>query len=156
MKQKRLKDGKSEVRGEFEAALLDQLLGTDFDAAAARLAALPPDQRRDILEQIAFDSLDPKAQQGYANLVRQQIPLDERAGSFAHIASELVDDQGYGKVDIFLDAARATPEERLAAARETAKSQVESLNNMGNLTRQSGTGWPAKRLIKSTGSREER
>jgi hypothetical protein len=140
-------DGKSEIGQQFEAALFDSLLAADFGAASARLTALPEDQRREILQQVSFAELSPDAQKAYANLVRQQVPQDERAGSFASIASELVDGQGYGKVDAFLNSVQATPEERIAAARQTAESQLEILSRKENLTRQdidSMRAWLAK------------
>lgn len=128
-------DGRSEERTRFEAALMQSLLSSDPNAASQRLADIPEDQRREVLEQIAFPELGPQDQKTYAELVRQLVPQDERAGSFAHIASELVDDSGYGKVSNFLDAVQATPAERAAAASQTAESRLQSLGLDGNVTR---------------------
>ncbi len=128
-------DGKSEVRSQFEAALMDSLISTDLAAANRRLSDLPEDQRREILEQISFPELSPEAQKAYAEMVRQLVPADEREGSFAHIASQLVDAEGYGKVSTFLDAVNASPEERAAAAKQTAESQLEQLGSEGTVTR---------------------
>ena len=128
-------DGRSEERTRFEAALMQSLLSADPNAASQRLAEIPEDQRREVLEQIAFPELGPQDQKTYAELVRQLVPQDERAGSFAHIASELVDDSGYGKVSDFLDAVQATPAERAAAASQTAESRLQSLGLDGNVTR---------------------
>lgn len=128
-------DGRSEERTRFEASLLQSLLSSDPSAASQRLANIPEDQRREVLEQIAFPELGPLDQKNYAELVRQLVPGDERAGSFAHIASELVDESGYGKVSNFLDAVQATPAERAAAASQTAESRMQSLGLTGTLTR---------------------
>ena len=128
-------DGRSEERTRFEASLLQSLLSSDPSAASQRLANIPEDQRREVLEQIAFPELGPLDQKNYAELVRQLVPGDERAGSFAHIASELVDESGYGKVSNFLDAVQATPTERAAAASQTAESRMQSLGLTGTLTR---------------------
>ena len=128
-------DGRSEERTRFEAALMQSLLTSDPNAAGQRLANIPEDQRREVLEQIAFPELGPQDQRTYAELVRQLVPQDERAGSFAHIASELVDDSGYGKVSSFLDAVQATPAERAAAAMQTAESRMQSLGMEGNVGR---------------------
>ena len=128
-------DGRSEERTRFEAALMQSLLTSDPNAASQRLANIPEDQRREVLEQIAFPELGPQDQKNYAELVRQLVPQDERAGSFAHIASELVDDSGYGKVSSFLDAVQATPAERAAAAMQTAESRMQSLGVEGAVTR---------------------
>ena len=130
-------DGKSEIRAEFEGALLDSLLPADPAAAAARLAALPEDQRREVLEQLSFSDLDPAAQASYAKLVRELIPADERAGSFAHIASQLVTEAGYDDVTAFLDGVQATPAERAAAAVQTAESRLELLALNSEVTRKS-------------------
>lgn len=130
-------DGKSEIRAQFEGALLDSLLPADPAAAAARLAALPEDQRREVLEQLSFSDLDPAAQASYAALVRDLIPADERAGSFAHIASQLVTEAGYDEVTKFLDGVQATPAERAAAAVQTAESRLELLALDGGATRDS-------------------
>lgn len=129
-------DGKSDALIGYEAALLESMLATAPEAVAARLAALPEDQRREVLEQISFQDLAGKVQQAYAALVRDLVPADERAGSFAHIASQLVDDSGFGKVSDFLDAVQATPAERAAAASQTAESHLEALDIRGEITRE--------------------
>jgi len=128
-------DGRSEERTRFEAALMQSLLSSDPNAAGQRLANIPEDQRREVLEQIAFAELGQQDQQAYAELVRQLVPQDERAGSFAHIASELVDGSGYGKVSDFLDAVQATPAERVASASQTAEARLQSLGLEGIVTR---------------------
>ncbi len=128
-------DGRSEERTRFEAALMQSLLSSDPNAASQRLADIPEDQRREVLEQIVFPDLGQQDQKTYAELVRQLVPQDERAGSFAHIASELVDDSGYGKVSNFLDAVQATPAERAAAASQTAESRLQSLGMDATVTR---------------------
>lgn len=133
-------DGKSEMRAQFEAALLGSLLAADSAAAGRRLAAMPEDQRREILEQLSFTELRPQDQTIYADLIRQLVPADERAGSFAHIASQLVDGTDYAKVTSFLAAVHATAEERAATAKQTAESQLESLGERGSVTRQDVDG----------------
>lgn len=122
-------DGRSEMRSQFEAALFESLISSDPASAGDRLAALPEDQRREVLQQIPFDELSPADQKAYADIIRQLIPVDERAGSFAHIASELVDGEadGYGKVGTFLDSVNATPDERAAAAMQAAESRFSLL-----------------------------
>lgn len=120
---------RNETRGLFEAALMGNLISTDPQAAAARLQALPEDQRREVLEQLPFAELSRADQLAYAEMIRMLVPTDERAGSFANIAGQLVDDRGFGKVTEFLDAVHATPDERAAAARQTAESVMENLND---------------------------
>lgn len=128
-------DGRSEMRVQFESALMASLIGADIHSAGQRLAAIPEEERREVLEQITFPDLALPEQKAYADLVRQLVPADERAGSFAHIAAQLVDGSGYGKVSGFLDSVNATADERAAAAVQTAESRLESLGLKGEVTR---------------------
>jgi len=128
-------DGKSEMRAKFESEVLETLLATDLNEAGRRLMALPEDQRREVLEELSFAELGSNEQLGYASLVRQLVPADERAGSFANVASQLVNDGGYEKVSAFLDAVQATPEERAVSAKQAAMSQLEMLAQDGEITR---------------------
>jgi len=128
-------DGRSQARLEFEGALVGELLAGNPDAASQRLAALPEDQRREALEQISFSELDPDARAAYAALVRGLVPQDERAGSFTHVISDLVQNSGFDEVDRFLDQIQATPEERAVSAREAANARFEEIANERPLTR---------------------
>ncbi|MES2441115.1 MAG: hypothetical protein V4584_18780 [Verrucomicrobiota bacterium] len=129
-------DGKSDMRVKFESALLETLLSTDLDAARSRLAAIPEEQRREVLEQLPFPDLGAPDQKAYADLVRDLVPSDERAGSFANIATQLIENGGsYDKVTAFLDSVQATPAERIASAIQTANSQLSSIALEGNVTR---------------------
>ena len=130
-------DGKSELRGQFEAALIETLMASDLEATSRRIAAMPEEQRREILQQLRFTELGPDGQMAYASLIRQLVPADEREGSFAYVVSQLVDDSGYDKVSAFLDRVQATPEERAASAKQAAESQLQTLSNSGNVTRES-------------------
>lgn len=130
-------DGRSDTLVQFEAGLMESLIGSDPNAAAQRLAMLPEEQRREVLERLPFEKLSPAEQQAYTTMVRGLVPGDERQGSFAHIASQLVDDTGYGKVSAFLDSVQATEAERAAAAKQTADSQLEQLAEEGKVNRQS-------------------
>lgn len=117
-------DGRSQARLDFEAALAASLLEMEDAAAAARIGLLPEDQRRQALEQIDFASLKPTARDAYADVVRGLIPADERDGSFAHIASQLAQTEGFQGVDAFLNSIAATPAEREVTARQAATAQM--------------------------------
>ena len=117
-------DGRSEARLEFEAALLGTLLDADPDAAARRVAVLPEDQRREMMEQISFTDLSDEAQKAYAGLIRNLVPEDERAGSFAYLVEDVAWEGGYDGVDAFLDLVGATTEERAVSARQAANSMI--------------------------------
>jgi hypothetical protein len=112
-----------------------ELLATHADAAAARIAALPEDQRREALEQISFSELDPQGMASYASLIRNLVPQDERAGSFTHLISDLVQSSGLDQVDEFLDLIRASPDERAVSAREAANARFEAIATERPLTR---------------------
>lgn len=128
-------DGRSEMRTHFESALMESLLGADPRAAEARLADLPEDQRREALQQMSFEELSASEQQAYAAMVRQLVPVDEQAGAFAHIASELGEEGGFDKTSAFLDSINATPEERAAAAVQAAETHLEKLDQDGVIDR---------------------
>ena len=129
-------DGKSEMRVKFESALLETLISTDLQTARQRIEAMPEDQRREMLENLTFTELSIEERKAYAELVRQCVPADERGGSFAHIATQLVDGQGFDGLSSFLDAVQASPAERFAAAKQGADAQLESLAREGDLDRQ--------------------
>ena len=129
-------DGRSDMRLQFEGALLANLLSSDPEAAGHRVAKLPETLRREVLQQVSFGDLTPEARNTYAALVRNLVPQDERAGSFAHLASELVGSGGFEGVSGFLDSVNASPQERVAAAMDAANSHLEELGQNGQVTSQ--------------------
>lgn len=129
-------DGRSELRMQYEGALLASLLESDPDAASQRLAAMPEDQRREVLQQMTFSELSEGSQKAYTALVRGLVPSAEREGSFAHIAGELVSNEGFSEVGNFLDGVNASTAERVAAAKEAADSHLEQLAENGKITAQ--------------------
>ncbi len=130
-------EGRNDMRAWLEAALMESLLPADFQSAASRLAAIPEDQRREVLERLPFSDLTPEDREAYASLVREFVPQDERAGSFAHMASQLAGENGYENVTAFLDSVQATPLERAAAARQTAESQIHLMSLTGEVNGES-------------------
>jgi len=127
-------DGRSDVRLQFEGALMESLLGSDPSAAARRLSELPEDQRREVLQQVPFGELSEESRNAYTDLVRNLVPADEREGSFAHIATELVGSGDYADVSAFLNGVHATPSERSAAAGDAADSKLSQLAMEGKVT----------------------
>ncbi len=129
-------DGRSEMRTKFESEEIAMLISSDLDAASQRLLALPEDQRREVLEQLSFAELTPDQQRAYANLVRNLVPEDERAGSFANIASQLAEAGTYQSVSSFLDSVQATPDERAVSAKQAVTTHLETLGQSGEINRQ--------------------
>lgn len=123
-------DGKSQLRLNFETNLIAQLISTDPAAAAARIAALPPDQRKDALGSWQFRKLKDEEQAAYADLVRASLPEAERYEVFAQQASMIVSMGDYEKVGAYLDRIGATGEERLKAAEQAASGSI--VNNSYN------------------------
>jgi hypothetical protein len=128
-------DGQSEVRLDFEAALLNQLLGSAPKAAAARLAALPEGQRRTALEQINTAEMSLSGQQVYMDLLRKLVPQDERGDALSHLISEVVPDGNYPKITQFLNLIQATPEERTVATRAAVGNQLEEISGERAVTK---------------------
>jgi hypothetical protein len=128
-------DGLSQARLEFEAALTGALLASDAAAAGRRIDALPEEQRREALGQIAFSELNPAGQKAYVELARTRVPRDEQASTFTHVICELLPDGGYAGITVFLDGIQATSEERAISARAAAGFQLGGIADERAVTR---------------------
>ncbi len=120
-------DGHSEARLEFEAALLGQLLPAVPKAAAARLAALPEDQRRTALVQMNTADMQLTGLQAYMNLIRELVPQAERADALSYLISQMTPSGHHPQVTEFLDTIQATPAERATATKAAAGNQLEEI-----------------------------
>jgi hypothetical protein len=128
-------DGKSRYRMQFEGALIGVLLSSNPEAAALRLAALPDDQRRDVLHYYAANSLKQEAQLAYAHLVRQQLPENEQTQTLANFVPRLVyRGDGYSTVSGYMDRIEASPAERRACIEKAAESQFFQLSYQRRIT----------------------
>ncbi len=117
-------DGKSRIRLSFETNLISKLLSSDPAAAAARVAALPADQRKDALNGFGYQGMKAEDQAAFADLVRSQLNEKERFEVFGQQASTLAIMVGFEKVDGFLDRIGATGEERTKAAEKAASGHI--------------------------------
>jgi len=129
-------DGKSQQRMWFEAAMIGTMLATNLEAASLRIAALPEDQRREVLQHHALSSLKQEDQLAYAKLVRQSLP--ERDG-VACIASS-VSRTAYASDDCAaltegMNRIEATPAERAACVEQAAENRFNRLSNNRKITR---------------------
>ena len=129
-------NGKSQSRAQFEGAIINVLLASDPDAASRRLAAMPEDQRGDVLKHHSFQQLKEENQLAFAKLVRDEVPEKEQAKTLAQQASRLVGDDGYAKVTGFMDRIAATPAERTACVEQAAESRIQSISYQKKITRE--------------------
>lgn len=129
-------DGKSRSRLRFEGTLIGTLISSDVSAASARLAALPADQRAEVLGNQWGGEIKEQDQAAYAGLVRSQLPQEDQAKTLAQRASQLAWSEGYDKVTGYLDRINATPEERAASIEQTAESKMQMLSQKQKITRE--------------------
>ena len=127
-------DGRSHTRSQFEGSLIGVLLGSDPDAASARLAALPENQRGDVLSNYSFQNLKEEDQLAFAKLVRGQIPAKDQARTIGQQAARLVGEDGYEKVTGFLNRIGATPAERIASVEQAAQSKIQTISYQKKVT----------------------
>ncbi len=116
-------EARNSPRLRFEAGLAGALLESDPAAAAARIAALPEDQRAEVFDQGVF-SLKPGTEKAYAEVVRAQVPEGEQAATLARPARRLLSQGGYAKVGEFLGAIDASREERAAVVEESLRVHI--------------------------------
>lgn len=117
-------DGKSRPRMAFEGGLIASLLGTDQQAAAARIAALPADQRKDVFQSFGFRQMKPDEYAAFAELARSQLPGNDSMEVLGKQASSIAMMGDYGKVEGFMDRISATPEERIRSSEDAARSSI--------------------------------
>ncbi|MEO5914165.1 MAG: hypothetical protein ABIS50_08030 [Luteolibacter sp.] len=128
-------DGKSRSRMQFEGMLIGTLISTDPAGAAARLTALPADQRAEVLRNNTGNAVKEEDQLAFAKLVRAQLPEGEQARTLAQQASQNAYGEGYTKVTEYLDRIEATPAERAVCVSEAADSKIQQLSQNKKITR---------------------
>jgi hypothetical protein len=129
-------DGKSRGRMQFESTLIETLISSDPSAASARLAALPADQRSEVLTSYSGSVIKDEDQAAFADLVRSQIPEKDQAKTLAQRASQLAWGDGYDKVTAYMDRIKASPAERAAVAEQTAETKIQMLSQNQKITRE--------------------
>lgn len=126
-------DGRSQSRMLFEGSLIGVLLTSNPSAAARRLAALPEDQRADVIGTFSINSLKDDSLQAFARLVREQVPANDRARAFALQTAQRAAQGGYAKVTDYLSRIKPTSDERLACVEQAVATST--LSNEKKLTR---------------------
>lgn len=129
-------DGKSQSRMQFEGTVIGTLLATDPAAAAARLVALPEDQRADVLRNNTGNLVKEKDELAFASLVREQLPEKDQAQTLAQQASMKAWSEGYTKINEYLERIKATPAERAVCVNEAANSKIQQISQNKKITRE--------------------
>ena len=128
-------DGKNQHRMQFEGAMIGTLLSSNPEAAALRLAALPEDQRDDVLRNHAANSLKKEDQLAYAKLVRQSLPEKEQTECITGLVSRMANTgDDYSAATDCMERIEATPAERDACVEETAESRFQQLSYQRKIT----------------------
>jgi len=128
-------NGVSDSRQMFESSLIGALLTTSPEAAARRLAALPEDQRGNLLQMYCLTSVPAEMQLAHAQLVRAQVPAKDQAGTIAAQASFLIKPGDYSAVTAYLERIDATPAERTDCAMKVVQNMNPKIPNSNHLTR---------------------
>jgi hypothetical protein len=117
-------DGKSQIRKNFESNLIKQLLSSDPAAAGARVTSLPTDQRKDVLNGLAYQLSKKEDQTAYADLVRSQLSEKDSLEVLGGRASAVAMMGKLEDVGEYLDSIGATPVERVHSAEQAAISNI--------------------------------
>ncbi len=129
-------DGRSQSRIQFEGQMIGALIGSDTEAAAKRLQAMPEDQRDGVMQTITADSIKEDEQLAYADFVREQVSEKEQPELIANLSSHMVGRGGYSAVDAYLDRISATSTERAESAADAAVSKIQMDSFNKSVTRE--------------------
>lgn len=126
-------DGKNQKLRTYESTLFASLLGSHPDLAEQRLAAMPEDKRKNVLEH-RINQLKKEDQAVFADIVRRQIGSDGAAEILADKVNSIVMVSDLEDVDGYIERISATSQERKKIAEEAAKSYIEGKSYEGKVT----------------------
>lgn len=126
-------DGVNHSRQMFESALISILLTSSPESAARRLAALPEDQRGNVLRMYSLTTVPEENQVAHARLIRSQVSAKDQAATIA--AQARFPPRDYSEVTAYLDRIDATPAERAACALR-ASENMNPMFGSNQLTRE--------------------
>lgn len=129
-------DGVSGFRRMFESSLIGTLLSSSPEAAARRLAALPDDQRGDVMSMYSLTIVPQENQVAHAELIRAHVPAKDQAETIAAQASRLFKPGDYSAVTAYLERIGATPAERAASALKAIQDMRPKIPDTNQLTRE--------------------
>lgn len=129
-------DGRDSLRAQFEGTLIATMISSGPQAAGARLAALPEDQRTEVMRHHTMGNLKEEDQKVFAEIVRAQLPEDAVVQTISQAAARGVSKGGYPEVTAYLDRIDATPAERKSTAEQAANSQIQQLSRQKGVSRE--------------------
>lgn len=129
-------DGVSSARHSLESAFIRILLGSSPETAARRLAALPEDQRGDVMHTYDMSIVPEENHVAYAALIRAQVPEKDQAETIASQVPNLVKRGDYSAATAYLERIAATPAERAASAMTAIREMVPISPDSGKLSRE--------------------
>lgn len=118
-------DGKNQSRMAIEVRLIASMLGSDPGSAEARIAALPANQRQDVIQQLVDLQMKAEEYAAFADLARGQLSEKEKMEVMGKQASYLVMRGDFQKVDEYMDRIAATPDERIRSAEDAARTSIQ-------------------------------
>lgn len=128
--------GVSDSRHSLESAFIRMLLGSSPEAAARRLAALPEDQRGDVMRMYGMSFVPEEIHVAHAALIRAQVPAKDQAETIASQMINLVKRSDYSAATAYLDRIAATPAERAASAMMAIRCMLPINPNSIKLSRE--------------------
>lgn len=129
-------DGVSSSRRSLESAFIRILLGSSPEAAARRLAALPENQRGDVMSMYEMTVVPEENHVAHAALIRAQVPQKDQAETIASQVPFLVKRGDYSAATAYLDQISATPVERATSALIAIRDMVPINSNSSKLSRE--------------------
>ncbi len=114
-------DGRNPIYPQFESGLVGALLKNDLQAAIKRMAAIPEEQRAAVFSSGMFKQVDQAGEGDFVSLVRQSAGDSHVSGVLSGYAANLVHGQDFERVDHFIAASRATPDEKAAMVSEVMR-----------------------------------
>lgn len=118
-------DGKNTTHQMFEASLIQSLVVSDPSAAAARLAAMPEDQRAAIFNHSMAIQFKPGQSRALADLIRSQVPEEQRAQTLANLAKHSAQQGGFERVSGILREIDASRDERKAIVAQALTTRLQ-------------------------------
>lgn len=145
-------DGKNDQRLQFERGLMGALLSTDPEAAAKRIAELPPEQGAEVLRSGFIFGVKPGNEMALANLIRQQMPEGQRTKVLAEALGQLVHQGGYERVDKFFGEIAPSQEEKDAVVTNAFQNKLRNTRDKAKLaaTVEESRAWAMKHSPEAT------